>query len=57
MGRLASMAGDLFWSALMVLALLIVAFFLIRLIAKVGGGSVVTSVAAKVQSLATPQGS
>jgi hypothetical protein len=53
MGRLVSLLGDVFWSALMVLGLIIVAFFVLRMVAKVPALSGVTS---KISDLATPPG-
>jgi hypothetical protein len=53
MGRLASLVGDIFWSALMVVVLLIVGFFILRL---AGRAPVVGGVASKAASLATPAG-
>lgn len=53
MARLATLLGDIFWSAMMLLIGLIVLFALLRLFAKV---PVLSSVVNKAQSLATPGG-
>ena len=51
MGRLAALLGDIFWSALMVVVLLIVGFFILRTVGRVPPLKGVTN---KVASLATP---
>lgn len=50
MGRIVGLLGDVFWSALMVLGLIIVAFFLVRLMGRVPALSGVSS---KISDLAT----
>lgn len=53
MGRLATLVGDIFWSAMMLLVGLIVLFFILRLLGKV---PVIGGVAQKAGQLATPNG-
>lgn len=53
MGRFIGLLGDVFWSALMVLALLIVAYFILR---QAGRIRPLQGVVGKVQDLATPAG-
>lgn len=50
MGRLVSLLGDVFWSAIMVLVLIIVAFFLLRMASKL---PVLSGVTGKISDLAT----
>jgi hypothetical protein len=56
MSRLVRLLGDVFWSAMIVLGLLIVAFFVLRVLGNVGRGTPVASVAGSAASLATPAG-
>lgn len=49
MGRLATLLGDIFWSAVAVLFFLIVGVFLLRLL-----GKVAPNVSSKIGSLADP---
>ena len=51
MRRLAELAGDIFWSAVMVLVLLIVAVFILRFVGRVPA---LSGVAGKLENLATP---
>ena len=50
MGRLVSLLGDVFWSAIMVLVLIIVAFFLLRVVGRV---PMLSGVTTKISDLAT----
>jgi len=53
MGRLVSLLGDVFWSAIMVLVLIIVAFFLLRV---AGNVPMLQGVTSKIADLASPPG-
>lgn len=53
MARLATLVGDIFWSAMMLLVGLIVLFFILRLLGRVPA---LSGVVGKAQQLATPQG-
>lgn len=53
MGRFVGLLGDVFWSALMVLALIIVAYFILRQAGRIGP---LKPIVGKVQDLATPSG-
>ncbi len=49
--------GDIFWASMMVIVLLIVGFFILRLIGNtVGKGNIVGKVATGAANLATPGG-
>lgn len=51
MERAARLAGDLFWSAMMILVLLIVGVFVLRLVGRVPA---LSGFVGKVENLATP---
>jgi hypothetical protein len=51
-----SLVGDIFVSAMIVLFLLVVAFFLLRIVGSLGRGSWVSKVASTVGHAATPSG-
>jgi len=51
MARLATWAGDVFWSAVMVLVLLIVAVLILRLLGRVPA---LSGVVGKIETAATP---
>lgn len=54
--RLVALLGDIFWSSMIVIGLLIAGFFFLRLLANVGRGTIVTRTASTVAGAATPQG-
>lgn len=54
--RLTALLGDIFWSSMIVIGLLIAGFLILRLIANVGRGSIITRSASAVANAATPQG-
>lgn len=54
--RLVGLLGDIFWSSMIVIGLLIAGFFFLRLLANVGRGTIVTRTATTVAGAATPQG-
>ena len=50
-------AGDIFWASMMVIVMLVVGFFILRLVANtVGKGNIVGQAATKFGNLATPGG-
>jgi hypothetical protein len=51
MERAARLAGDLFWSAIMILVLLIVGVFILRLVGRVPAMS---GIVGKIENAATP---
>jgi hypothetical protein len=53
MGSLVSVVKDIFWASMMVLFLLIVAFFAIRLVKRLGGGTFIGRGATSIGHLAT----
>lgn len=54
--RLTGLLGDIFWSSMIVIGLLIAGFFVLRLVANLGRGSIITRTATTVANAATPQG-
>lgn len=54
MNRILRLAGDVFWSAMIVLGLLIVAYFVLRMVGRLGGPFATASSAAA--RLSTPPG-
>lgn len=54
--RVARLMGDIFWSAMIVLGLLIVGFFVLRVLGNVGRNTPVAGVAGTVARAATPGG-
>lgn len=53
---LVKLLSNIFWSALIVLGLLIVAFFVLRLVSNVGRGTPVSGFANRAAAAATPAG-
>lgn len=53
MSRIWRLFGDVFWSAMIVLGLLIVAYFILRTLGKFG----LSPITSRVATLATPSGS
>lgn len=47
---------DIFWASMMVLVLLAIAFFTLRVVARLGNGTIVSRGASGLAHLATPQG-
>lgn len=54
--RLVGLLGDIFWSSMIVIGLLIAGFFVLRLISNAGRGTIVTRTANSVAAAATPAG-
>jgi hypothetical protein len=54
--RLVGLLGDIFWSSMIVIGLLIAGFFFLRLLANVGRGGILSRASTTVAGAATPQG-
>lgn len=54
--RVARILGDIFWSSMIVLGLLIVAFFVLRALGRIGKGTPVAGFAGAAGRAATPAG-
>lgn len=56
MKRLSRVMGDVFWSSMIVIGLLIVGFFVLRMIASLGKGTIISRGATSIATAATPAG-